>query len=267
MTRPATPPRLIRRVLLFLLSYPRVGRAVSTLLGALEVPLLDTISFLEQHTRVSFCTMMRSFTRVYGSRVIPLDVTLGLTPVLSPTEEVLQLVQRVESLAIGYCYCRTKYRNCQNELWTCIHVGTAQSITELSRRLPMRPASLQEVEDLIRRCDRAGLVHQLITAPTSQYVYVICNCCPCCCVMLRSAIRYGVKNTALASSFISEVDFAKCTACGECVRRCHFGARQLSDKRLTHIPELCSGCGLCVSSCAAGATRLVRRQMWLQLST
>jgi MinD superfamily P-loop ATPase len=42
---------------------------------------------------------------------------------------------------------------------------------------------------------------------------------------------------------------AACTACGECIDRCHFGARIWQEERMHYNPELCYGCGLCITIC------------------
>jgi NAD-dependent dihydropyrimidine dehydrogenase PreA subunit len=47
--------------------------------------------------------------------------------------------------------------------------------------------------------------------------------------------------------------------CGECVERCHFGARRLDEGALAYDPEQCYGCGLCVTTCPAGAVGLELR--------
>jgi len=255
-------PRIVTRPINFLLRYNPIGKAFSSLFGLLEVPVLDTIRFLDRHTRLDyFEDMMSRLTHVYGSRVIPLNVSLTAVPTVSPTEEILGIIKRVPALGIGYCYCRSAHRNCDNDVWTCIHIGTAQSLAELSTRMPIKSATVEDVEELLLRSDKAGLVHQLITAPSPDYFYVVCNCCPCCCVMLRSAIQYGLGNTALASNFAVEHDWEKCNDCGRCVPRCHFKARSIVDGTLRHEPERCVGCGLCVTVCENHAIRMVRRAM------
>lgn len=242
------------------MSYPGIGKAISAILGLLEVPLLQTVSFLDSHTRLDyFGDLMKHFTRLYGSRVIPLQVSLKAIPSISPTEEILEVVRRVKGLAIGYCYCRSKHQNCDNDLWTCIHVGTAESIRELGERVPLKSATLHEVERIVQKANERGLVHQLITGPTKDYFYVICNCCPCCCVMLRSAIHYGLGNTALASNFIASTAMELCTHCGVCAIRCHFGVRKLTDSTLELDHSKCVGCGLCVTSCPEKAIVMKRR--------
>jgi len=253
-------PAWISKISAYLLNYPPIGKAVSSLLGLLEVPILQTVSFLDRHTRLDyFQDLMRLFTRFYGSRVIPLGISLQSTPSVGSTEEMLGIVRRVTGLAIGYCYCRSKHGNCENDVWTCIHVGTAESIKELEGKMPLRTTTVDEVEKILVKSNEAGLVHQLITGPIKDYFYVICNCCPCCCVMLRSTIGYGLGNTALASNFEAQTDMTSCDHCGQCADRCHFGARVIVERELEIHSSKCVGCGLCVNHCPLNAIVMVRR--------
>jgi electron transport complex protein RnfB len=253
-------PREVIRLFGFLLRYPNVGKVASSVFGALEVPFLETIRFLDRHTRLNyFSDLMMHFTRLYRSRVIPLNVSLKAVQAVAPTEEILNIVRRVSALGIGYCYCRSTHKNCDNEVWTCIHVGAAESLGELTKRLPTKSATLEEVEELIVRSNERGLVHQLLTTPSPHYFYVICNCCPCCCVMLRSAVNYGMTHAVLASNFLAEQIEDKCNNCGKCIARCHFKARCIDSSTLVFVTEKCVGCGLCVSSCEFGAIKMIRR--------
>ena len=132
-------------------------------------------------------------------------------------------------------------------------------MTEIQKRLPGKSATIDEVERVIRESDERGLVHQLITAPRDDYFYVICNCCPCCCVMLRSAIEYELGNTAIASNFEVLRDSSKCVSCGNCVDSCHFKALEMTDEILQVDKSKCVGCGLCIPRCQENALKLTRR--------
>ncbi|MFW9932687.1 MAG: ATP-binding protein [Candidatus Thorarchaeota archaeon] len=245
----------------YLMGYPRFGKALSAFFGLLEVPLLDFFEWLHHNTPLDFYKhLMHGMTKIYGSKVIPLNVSIDSRNLVSPSDEILGIVRRVEKLSIGYCYCRNKYKNCNNDVWTCIHVGTAESLSELSTRMPTKDATVEEVEAIIKKANESGLVHQLITAPSSSYFYVICNCCPCCCVMLNSAIRYGIQNTAISSHFIILKDEQKCSSCGKCVSRCHFGVHSLLKDMLNVDTSKCVGCGLCVSTCPEKALTMTRRR-------
>ena len=63
------------------------------------------------------------------------------------------------------------------------------------------------------------------------------------------------------SDYIAVTDMAACTACGECIDRCHFGARTWDEDKMDYNPELCYGCGLCVNVCPEGATELKQKEI------
>ena len=52
---------------------------------------------------------------------------------------------------------------------------------------------------------------------------------------------------------VPRVDPAKCTACGDCVRVCRFGAIVSLPGGVQTLPELCHGCGACRLACPADA--------------
>jgi MinD superfamily P-loop ATPase len=55
-------------------------------------------------------------------------------------------------------------------------------------------------------------------------------------------------------------DGSKCIDCGECVKRCVFGARSMVDGEKTYDETRCFGCGLCVYRCPSSAIKLVDRK-------
>jgi ferredoxin len=61
----------------------------------------------------------------------------------------------------------------------------------------------------------------------------------------------------LKSIATTTTDGSKCIACGKCVDRCHFGARDIREGKLEFNKDLCFGCGLCVSTCPSKAISLI----------
>jgi len=55
---------------------------------------------------------------------------------------------------------------------------------------------------------------------------------------------------------VAEMDKDKCTSCGECLRRCRFGA---ISEDLEIVPEKCEGCGVCALVCPVSAIEMVDR--------
>ncbi|MFX1284665.1 MAG: 4Fe-4S binding protein [Promethearchaeota archaeon] len=253
--------KLITTTIQHLMKYPNIGKACANFFGYIEVPILEFRRVVDKYFRPGFYNQTSPvYSRFYGSRIIPIKTALEGTYTISPTEEILEIIKRIPVLAIGYCYCRTIYQNCNNPKWTCIHVGKAKKLSEISKKTPLRSSNYEEVEKILRKADELGLVHQLITAPNKNYFYVICNCCPCCCTVLRTAKRISNRSMIIKSHFIAVQDENKCKNCKVCVSRCYFNARVIINDKMKFYQENCVGCGLCVSSCSHDAIELKRRR-------
>ncbi|MFX0122574.1 MAG: ATP-binding protein [Candidatus Hodarchaeota archaeon] len=245
---------------------PTWGKVFGSFLGFIEVPLLEGVKTIDKYLVGGFYKkFIRFFALFYGSRVIPLNISIDTSLNISPTEEILEIIQRMPSVALGYCYCRASERkgnqkpsSCTHSLWTCIHIGTAKRLDELKDKVPLKGSNYEEVKAILLAADKEGLIHQLITAPTSEYFYVICNCCTCCCIMLNDVIRHSSK-VGISSNFIAKNDETSCINCGKCIDRCHFNAREKVDGVLHYNLKNCVGCGLCVSICEYGAINLIKR--------
>lgn len=252
----------VKQIIIKLSKYPQIGISISSFFGLIEVPLLELIYFIDKRIKPgSYQQLMKYFSYFYGSKVIPLKTKIEGMPTLAPTEEILEIIKRVPAVSIGYCYCRAKYKNCDNPVWTCIHIGSAKHLEELSKKIPLKSSSYEEVEKLLYKANELGLVHQLLTAPSPEYVYVICSCCPCCCVMLRNAIDYQIHGVVLPSNFIAELNEKECNNCGICLERCHFNALSSGKDKVILDVNLCVGCGLCVNTCPTTALHMIRRKI------
>ena len=115
------------------------------------------------------------------------------------------------------------------------------------------------VIELLKDSEERGLVHQIIFFPSPQFYYVICNCCTCCCLSLSNFFKKGTPQV-VKSEFIVATDTDRCTDCGTCVQRCHFGARRIIKNKISFSQVKCFGCGLCVSKCPERAISLVRKK-------
>ncbi|MBI4797968.1 MAG: 4Fe-4S binding protein [Desulfarculus sp.] len=56
-----------------------------------------------------------------------------------------------------------------------------------------------------------------------------------------------------------ELDAAKCTGCGVCVKRCQMEALSMEGEVAALAAHRCIGCGLCVSTCPGKALTLRRK--------
>lgn len=60
---------------------------------------------------------------------------------------------------------------------------------------------------------------------------------------------------------IPEIDYGKCTLCGECVKACRFGAMTKLIKKILVFDHLCHSCGACYEICPYNAIREVPKKV------
>jgi len=245
---------------------PALGRLLSSIFGLSELYILELFRRIDKKFNVYTMGIFDKYILKgrWGSRVIPLNKNIDIDSRFLPTQEILKLLSRSKVAGIGWCYCRSvqrKYSNpkCDHPLYTCIHLSSSTSLYEIPFKSEnLKRVSKQQIVDLLRDCDERGLVHQIIYFPSPQFYYIICNCCPCCCVVMNKFIKVGSPQM-IKSDFIATTDYDKCINCGDCTNWCYFGARKLKNNTLAFEPIRCFGCGICVSKCLEKAIILFKK--------
>ena len=111
--------------------------------------------------------------------------------------------------------------------------------------------------EVLKIAEEAGLVH--LTNNTESGHWFICNCCGCCCGVLKG-VKMGAPNL-INSHYYAQIDRALCNACGICAEeRCQVAAIEEGEDTYKVIKEKCIGCGLCISTCPTEAIRLIRKE-------
>ena len=182
-------------------------------------------------------------------------------PVL-PYEDPRQIVEAVDLISLRhYCACRRFMLNCESSLHVCLQFNESAE-QDISRHMA-RKISADEAVDILNLSDEQGLVHLLVNTAKISQIRSICNCCPCCCIVINSVIKHGTLSQVVAKTrYESIVDEKACTGCQLCVDRCDFDAIEMvkpagSKKYKARIdPEKCWGCGLCYSACKPEAISL-----------
>ncbi len=190
---------------------------------------------------------------------IPVNVEIEAEHRVLNFEKVKKYLSEAYKIVHLDCFCREKRHNCEAPIDVCIYMNDradlALSSEELQYRNP-KEATVDEALEALERSHEAGLIH-MAYAYKQDEINVICSCCSCCCEALSSVLRFGLAPHLLTSDTVSTTDVSRCDDCGDCVDRCHFGAREIVDGSLSFNNELCFGCGLCVSTCPTNAIALV----------
>ena len=118
-----------------------------------------------------------------------------------------------------------------------------------------KSATKEEALAHLARAAEAGLIHQSYNLESNNHF--ICNCCTCCCGLLRGALEFDAPHMILKSNYCAHIDADLCTSCGICAdERCHLNAIIEGESFYSVNPELCIGCGVCVGTCPAEAITL-----------
>jgi electron transport complex protein RnfB len=192
-------------------------------------------------------------------RVIPVEQSVDAEIDVLPYESVSKLLEGAKSFGVRECICRKQKdlvgEACDYPRFNCINFAPVEGAFASMEHVKEIPR--EEAVRILREAEEAGLVHSVYNQQES--VFYICNCCPCCCGIMRGMVEFGQAHALARSDFLAVVDVDACTGCGSCVDRCHFGALTVPDDVCVVDAMHCMGCGLCVGECPSDALRLVRR--------
>ena len=186
----------------------------------------------------------------FSSKVIPVAESFAPEQWVLPSAQALTILGKANFLAVHRCICRSHYQRCDHPVDVCLLLDDAGE--KAVSREGARPVSLDEAAGILKKANDSGLVHLSLYMPDHR-VYALCSCCTCCCHDLQIVKRYGRQDLMVRSEYRAVTRTEACSLCGNCVERCPFGARRLSEDRLLFAEENCLGCGLCVDACPAGA--------------
>jgi Pyruvate/2-oxoacid:ferredoxin oxidoreductase delta subunit len=177
-----------------------------------------------------------AYAKVYGDQffknqpqlmqVVPVEKEIQATHEALPYEKVSSIIETGKSFHVQDCICKKEQglldNPCNRPLEVCLAIAPIEGVFD----------------------DH----------------FFICNCCGCCCGVLRSINEWGISN-AVNSYYLAEIDPEACAACGTCAdERCQVNAIEEGEDAYSVIKEKCIGCGLCVSTCPSEAIQMVRKQ-------
>ena len=125
-----------------------------------------------------------------------------------------------------------------------------------------REITRAEAYDILKKSADAGLIHT--SSNTRDRIDFICNCCTCCCGILKGVSLFNAPVRTVSSNYEARIEPDECTGCGECVEKCQMQAITLEADIAEMNLERCIGCGICVYLCPAGALSLVSRSDFVE---
>jgi electron transport complex protein RnfB len=192
-------------------------------------------------------------------RVIPVGEAIPFDLEIFPYERATELLENAKSWGVRDCICRVQQKlvgkGCDRPIENCLVFAPVEGAFDHSE--VDRAITKDEALRILRQAEETGLVHT--TGNYRDGHNYICNCCTCCCGILRSVAEFGVPTTAVRSDFHTVVDAEMCSGCGDCLERCQFEALSMPDDICVVDYSRCVGCGLCATVCPTEALYLERR--------
>lgn len=172
-------------------------------------------------------------------RTIPVEKAIENEPRKVKYEEVSYWLDKVgDSIAVAPCECR-KLRRMVGEgtadlegEW-CIEIGKyAESCIRVGKA---RRITRAEAEEILKKAEENGYVHQLSNIDGPDHSFFICNCSWDTCMALKTS-WYTQSPSLSRSNYVADVDREKCVACGGCVEVCPQNAAKLGQKLCQKTP-------------------------------
>jgi ferredoxin len=188
-------------------------------------------------------------------RVIPVQHSLKTESVL-PYDDVRAILLSSKTFHVRDCICRLQQdqlgsRKCDFPVNMCLNFSSDEpsaSPDEISQ---------EQALAILDKSEEVGLVHTV--SNVMQGVGYVCNCCGCCCAILRSINDWGIEDSVAFANYFAVIDPEICAGCGDCIKRCQVHAISAGDGVSVVDRARCIGCGLCVTGCTNDVARLERK--------
>jgi len=160
-------------------------------------------------------------------RVIPAQRVVKYEWVL-PYDDVRKILMTAQTFRVRDCICRVQQdhigRECSFPLRTCINFSSMER--------PPGPSDISQKEALaiLDEAEEIGLVHTV--SNVMKGIGYICNCCGCCCGILRGITKFGIKESVAYANYYAVIDPDECLGCGVCRERSPVDFAAWEHKRL-----------------------------------
>ncbi|MFW9832368.1 MAG: ATP-binding protein [Candidatus Thorarchaeota archaeon] len=192
-------------------------------------------------------------------QVIPVNQSVSTELEIHSLERAEELIESSASWGVRDCVCRKQKdligEGCDYPRSVCLafapNTENAFDDDELTKSI-----TKEESLRLLREAEEAGLIHCTYNIQSGRTF--ICNCCTCCCGVLRGVEKLETPREYIKTDFIMTVNADLCTGCESCVDRCQFDALSVPEDVCVVDTQRCIGCGVCAIVCPESALMLTR---------
>ena len=194
------------------------------------------------------------------TRVVPVNREIDAQLQVHRYEDMCRMIEEAKSFQLSECICRKERalvgHACKHTLETCLSFSNEE---EAFDKYPIgKVISQEEALKVISDAEEEGLVH--CTYNVEQGQVFVCNCCPCCCGILRSVKEFKAPYILARSNFVALINQESCAACGVCAdERCPMEAVVEKNGAYRVLAERCIGCGVCTPTCPTESIKLIRK--------
>ncbi len=224
-------------------------------LGAKHVITQGELMRIRNDEPERYAEALKMFNDDLPNHTVPQCITL---------QEACQIADIGAPMASMMCICRHADRAFDERNpaeFTCLGTGPGMFKWE---RWPERYKGgvhfmpPDEVKEWLKKWNKRGFMHTIMTAVGTPYIEGICNCEYPACGAIRNRLDLGTQ-TLLKGHYIARVDYDDCNGCGICVQRCQFGAAKYEVRidKANIDPMRCYGCGLCETGCPRDAIAMI----------
>ena len=172
-------------------------------------------------------------------------------------EKATHVVESATSVAVSLCPCRIdaglRGEGCEAPVRTCLTFGSAGD--NLVRSGLAESISNEEALVILNEAKAAGLAQT--GDNVKEQISYLCNCCGCCCGMMRSIKKYEIYDGISPSNFLATIDESECRGCTKCATACPVDAitivptegKGLRKNWALVDADRCLGCGVCDDVC------------------